>query len=127
MAPLNCKALAVIKLSLSKSIAHNVVKEKTTTGLMMALSSMYEKLSANNKVHIMKKLFNLKMGEEALVAQRLNEFNTIMNQLSLVEIDFDDKIRALIVLASLPNSWEVVTMVVSNSARILPADLLTIN
>ncbi|XP_030924780.1 uncharacterized protein LOC115951773 [Quercus lobata] len=46
------------------------------------------------------------MAENASVAQHLNEFNTIINQLSSVEIDFDDKIRALIILASLPNSWE---------------------
>ena len=52
----------------------------------------------------MKKLFNLKMAKNALVAQHLNEFNTITNQLSSVEIDFDDEISALIVLASLPNS-----------------------
>ena len=68
---------------------------------MKALSGMYEKSSANNKVHLMKKLFNLNM---ASVAQHLNEFNTITNQLLSVEIDFDDEIRALIVLASLPNS-----------------------
>jgi len=113
---LDRKALAVMRLSLSKSVAHNVVKEKTTAGLMAALSSMYEKPSANNKVHLMKKLFNLKMVEGASVAQHLNEFNTITNQLSSVEIDFDDEIRALIVLASLPNSWEAVRMAVSNSA-----------
>ena len=32
-----------------------------------------------------------------------------------VEIDFDDEIRALIVLVSLLNSWEAMRMVVSNS------------
>ena len=47
----------------------------------------------------------------------MNKFNTITNQLSSVEIDFDDEIRALIVLASLPNSWEAMRMVVSNSIR----------
>ena len=82
---------------------------------MKALSSMYEKSSANNKVHLMKKLFNLKMAENISITQHLNEFNTITNQLSSIEIDFDDKIRALIVLASLPNSWEAIKMVVSNS------------
>ena len=95
--------------------SHNVVKEKTTADLMKALSGMYKKPSANNKVHLMKKLFNLKMAENASVAQHLNEFNTITNQLSSVEIDFDDEIRALIVLASLPNSWEAIRMTVSNS------------
>jgi hypothetical protein len=49
-AMLDRKALAVIRLSLSKLVAHNVVKEKTTSGLMAALSSMYEKSSANNKM-----------------------------------------------------------------------------
>ena len=33
-----------------------------------------------------------------------------------MEIDFDDEIRELIVLASLPNSWEAMRMAVSNSA-----------
>ncbi|RVW92338.1 Retrovirus-related Pol polyprotein from transposon TNT 1-94 [Vitis vinifera] len=89
------------------------LREKTQQ--MKALSGMYEKPSANNKVHLMKKLFNLKMAENASVAQHLNEFNTITNQLSSVEIDFDDEIRALIVLASLPNSWEAMRMAVSNS------------
>ena len=83
---------------------------------MKILSSMYEKPLTNNKVHLMKKLFNLKMVEGTSVAQHLNEFNTITNQLSFVEIDFDDEIRAVIVLASLPNSWEAMRMVVSNSA-----------
>ena len=112
---LDRQVLGVIKLTLSRSVAHNVVKEKTTADLMKALSGMYEKPSANNKVHLMKKLFNLKMAENALVAQHLNEFNTITNQLSSVEIDFDDEIRTLIVLASLPNSWEAMRMAVSNS------------
>ena len=78
------QVLGVIRLTLSRSIAHNVIKEKTTVNLMKALSDMYEKLSASNKVHLMKKLFNLKMVENALVAQHLNEFNTITNKLSSV-------------------------------------------
>ena len=110
------QVLRVIRLTLLSSVAHNVVKEKTMADLMKALSSMYEKPSANNKVHLIKKLFNLKMAENASVAQHLNEFNIITNQLSSIEIDFDfdDKIRALIVLASLPNSWEAMRMAVSN-------------
>ena len=111
---LDRQVLGVIKLTLSRSVAHNVVKEKITADLMKALSGMYEKPFAN-KVHLMKKLFNLKMADNASVAQHLNEFNTIINQLSSVEIDFDDEIRALIVLASLPNSWEAMRMTVSNS------------
>ena len=84
--------------------------------LMKALSSMYEKPLANNKVQLIKKLFNLKMVEGTPMAQHLNEFNTITNQLSSMEIDFDNEIRALIILASLPNSWAAMRMAASNSA-----------
>jgi hypothetical protein len=84
---LDHKALTVIRLSLSRSVGHNVVKENTTVGLVAASSGIYEKSSANNKVHLMKKLFNLKMAKEASVAQHLNEFNTIINQLSSVRGD----------------------------------------
>ena len=55
------------------------------------------------------------MAENTSVAQNLNDFNTITNQLSFVEIDFDDEIHALIVLTSLPNSWEAMRVAVSNS------------
>ena len=109
------KVLRVIGLTLSTSVAHNVVKENTTADLKKALSDMYKKPSANNKVHLMKKLFNLKIAENASVAQHLNKFNTITNQLSSVEIDFDNEIHALIILASLPNNWEAMRMAVNNS------------
>ena len=67
---LDRQVLGVIRLTLSRFVAHNVVKEKTAADLMKVLSGMYEKPSANNKVHLMKKLFNLKMAENASVADR---------------------------------------------------------
>ncbi|GKA28691.1 hypothetical protein Tco_0714936, partial [Tanacetum coccineum] len=41
--------IGVERLSLEKNIAFNVVNEKTTFGLLKALSNMYEKPSASNK------------------------------------------------------------------------------
>lgn len=52
---------------LSRSFADNIINEKTTMDLMAALFGMYEKPSANKKVHLMKQLFNLKMVEGTLV------------------------------------------------------------
>ena len=64
----------------------------------------------------MKKLFNLKKVEGTPIVRHLNEFNTISNQLSTVGIEFDDKVRALILLASLPNNSEAMRTAVSNFA-----------
>ena len=100
---------------MSRSVAHNFVKENTTANLMKALFGMYEKPLANNKVHLIKKLFNLKMAKNASISQHLNEFNIITNQLCSVKIDFNNEIRALMVLASLPNNWKAMRMTISNS------------
>ena len=91
------------------------MKEKITVDLIKAFSSMYEKPLANNKVYLMKKLFNMKKAEGTSVAQHINEFNTNTNQLSMMGIEFDDEVRALILLASLPNNWEAMRMTMSNS------------
>ncbi|KAE8659940.1 hypothetical protein F3Y22_tig00116959pilonHSYRG00039 [Hibiscus syriacus] len=114
---LNRQALGVIRLTLSCNVAFNIVKDKTTTGLMAALSSMYEKSSALNKVHLMRRLFNLRMAEGESVAQHLNELNTITNQLSFVEIEFDDEVRALILLSSLPDGCNATVISVSSSSK----------
>ncbi|KAE8723109.1 Retrovirus-related Pol polyprotein from transposon TNT 1-94 [Hibiscus syriacus] len=113
---LDRQALGVIRLTLSRNVAFNIAKEKTTAGLMVALSSMYEKPSASNKVHLMRRLFNLRMVEGASVAQHLNELNTITTQLSSVEIEFNDEVRALILLSSLPDSWNATVTAVSSSS-----------
>ncbi|KAL5548495.1 hypothetical protein UlMin_003726 [Ulmus minor] len=65
---LDRQALEVIRLMLSRNVTFNIVKEKTTTGFMAALSSMYEKPSASNKVYLMRRLFNLRMVEGASMA-----------------------------------------------------------
>jgi len=44
----------------------------------------------------------------------MNAFNIIVNQLYLVEIEFDDEIHALILIASLPNSLETIRATISN-------------
>ncbi|CAN1807780.1 Retrovirus-related Pol polyprotein from transposon TNT 1-94 [Linum perenne] len=112
---LDRQVMGVIRLSLSRSVAFNVAQVKTTKEMMSVLSGMYQKPSANNKVHLMKKLFNLKMEESSSAAEHLNSFNTIISQLSTVEINFDDEVLALIILASLPNSWDAMRTSVSNS------------
>ena len=49
--------------------------------------------------------------------KHLNEFNNIMTQLQSVGIDFDDETNALLILSSLPESWDGTVTTVSSSAR----------
>ena len=47
----------------------------------------------------MKRLFNMKMSEGGSVEDHLNDFNMVTNQLSNVKVDFDDEVRALLLIA----------------------------
>ncbi|VFQ59846.1 unnamed protein product [Cuscuta campestris] len=102
---LDKKALGVVRLSLAKSVAFNIVNETTTHGLMKALSNMYEKPSALNKVFLIRQLVNTRMREGASVTIHINQFNSVITRLGSVGIKFDDELQALLLLSSLPDSW----------------------
>ena len=111
---LNKKALGTIQLFLASSVAFNISKENTMEGVMSAFDKLYEKPSTSNKVLLMKRLFNMKMSEGGYVVDHLNEFNIITSQLSSVKVNFDDDVRALLILCSLPERWNSLVMAVSN-------------
>ena len=46
------------------------------------------------------------MAEGGSIVDYLNEFNIVTSQLSSVGINFDEEIRALLILSSLPKSWK---------------------
>lgn len=107
----------VIRLMLAHNHAFNIVKEITKAGLVASLSNMYEKPFIVNKVFFMLWLFNLQMSEGMTVTDHLNEFNLVTSQLSYVGIKFEDEVRALILLSSLPESWNSTVTVVSSSSK----------
>lgn len=68
--------LGLIRLSQSSYVAFNIVNEKVMD-LMAALIRMYEKLSASNKVFLIKMLSNMMMIDENPVVEHQYKFNTM--------------------------------------------------
>ena len=86
---------------------------------MKALDKLYEKTLASNKVFLMNHLFNMKMSKGGAIFDHLNEFNTVNNPLSSVGVNFDDEVRALLIVCSLPKRWNGLLQVTLSLVQIL--------
>ena len=114
---------STIRLSLSKSVYYSVKDaEGGAYELWQRICDMYDKHSAASQVYWIKKLIDLRMEEGASMNAHLNEFNTIFSQLATQKIVFEDNVKAMFLLVTLPESWDTFRTAISNS---VPADELT--
>jgi hypothetical protein len=84
---------------------------------MKALSNLYEQPSTARKVHLIKKLVNLKMSENQNFKEHLNVFNEVTDGLNSVFIVFDDEVLAGIILGQMPESWSTTCQSITNSFK----------
>jgi hypothetical protein len=80
------------------------------------LESLYERKTAQNKAFAIRKLTHLKLKEGRSVVEHLSEFQDLVNQLTRMNLMEDDELQALLLLSSLPDSWETLVVSLSNSA-----------
>ena len=112
---LDRQALATIRLTLSQKVAFNVRNEKTTLGLIEALSDVYQKPSAANKARLIKSLVKMRMSSNESVAEYLNRFNSLSAQIDSLSIKIEEEVKALLLLAGLPDSWDSYAATISNA------------
>ena len=65
---------------------------------------------------LIKQMLSLKYHDGSPMTDHLNNFQGIMNQLFVVGIKFDEELQGLLLLGSLPDSWETFRTSLSNSA-----------
>lgn len=62
--------------------------------------------SLTNNMFLKKHLYSLKMAKGSRLTKHLNEFNRIMTQLLSIEVKIEAEEKALLMLPSLPPSYE---------------------
>ena len=60
----------------------------------------------SNKLYLKKELYSLRMSESTDMLQHLSKFNSLISQLLQFKVTFDDEDKAILLLASLPSSYE---------------------
>ena len=67
---------------------------------------------------------NLKYKDGNSVAEHLSNFQGLLNEFSTMKLELDDEVHALLLLSSLPDSWETLVVSLSNST---PNGVITVN
>ena len=77
---------------------------------------MIQKKMPRNKAHLVRRLVKLEYKDGWSMIEHLNSFKGLVNQLMKIDMKIDDELQALLLLSSLPKSWDTLVVTLSNSA-----------
>ncbi|GJZ94011.1 hypothetical protein Tco_0666214 [Tanacetum coccineum] len=100
------KAYSTLILYLGDRVLWEVTKETSVTGIWMKLSSLYMTKSLANRLYLKKKLYTYYMSPGMKLGDHIDEFNKLILDLANIDIDIEDEDQALMLLMSLPSSYE---------------------
>ena len=116
---MNKKAITYIKMAIVDDILVDVKGLTTAHAVWEKLKSSHENKSPVNQVHLMRKLVNLDLDESKSVSEHLNAFTGVLSQLQDSGLQpFDDKLKAIFLLMTLPESWEALVVSLSNNPNL---------
>ncbi|GKC70447.1 retrovirus-related pol polyprotein from transposon TNT 1-94 [Tanacetum coccineum] len=100
------KAHSALLLCLDNKVLREVNKEDSIVGVWLMLETFYMTKSLANKLYLKKKLFTFYMHSSKKLSEHIDEFNKLIGDLANIDIDIDDEDQALMLLTSLPSSYD---------------------
>ncbi|GKB85646.1 hypothetical protein Tco_0957918 [Tanacetum coccineum] len=100
------KAYSTLILFLGDRVLREVTKETTAAGIWTKLTSLYMTKSLANKLYQKKKLYTYYMRLGMKIGAHIDEFNKLILNLANIDVESEDEDRALMLLTSLPSSYE---------------------
>src|SRR3954469_17554029 len=98
--------MSAIFMSMTDNVLHEIADEETLLGAWKKLEGLYAGKNLMNRLYLKKRLYTLRMEEGFVVKEHLDAFNSIIMDLGIVDIKVDSEDQALILLCSLPRSYD---------------------
>ncbi|WRX24614.1 zinc finger protein [Theobroma cacao] len=106
-AELEQRCVNTIRLCIGDNVFDHVIDEDSALRLWAKLEKIYLAKSLSNKLQLRRKLYRLKMEENGDLMKHMNEFDGIIYQLKKVDVKVEEEEKALLFMASLPDSYGV--------------------
>ncbi|GKA51264.1 retrovirus-related pol polyprotein from transposon TNT 1-94 [Tanacetum coccineum] len=100
------KAHSALLLCLDNKVLREVNKEDSAAGVWLKLETLYMTKSLANKLYLKNKLFTFYMDSGKKLSEHIDEFNKFIGDLANIDVDIDDEDQALMLLTSLPSSYD---------------------
>nr|GEX57920.1 retrovirus-related Pol polyprotein from transposon TNT 1-94 [Tanacetum cinerariifolium] len=100
------KAHNALLLCLDNKVLREVNKEDSAAGVWLKLETLYMTKSLANKLYLKKKLLTFYMHSSKKLSEHIDEFNKLIGDLTNIDVDIDDEDQALMLLTSLPSSYD---------------------
>ncbi|GJW85091.1 zinc finger, CCHC-type containing protein [Tanacetum coccineum] len=123
------KAYSCLILCLGDRVLREVTKETTAAGIWTKLTSLYMTKSLANRLYLKKKLYTYYMSPGTKLGDHIDEFNKLILDLANIDIEIEDEDQALMLLTSLPSSYEnfVETLLYGRESLTMEDVLATLN
>ena len=103
---LEARCVSTIRLYIADNIINNVNDVDSAPELWEKLEKLYLGKGLQTKLNLKRDLYKLKMGEGASLMEHMNVFRGLVDQLARVDVKIEEEDQALLLLTSLPDSYE---------------------
>lgn len=103
---IDAKARSIILLCLGDKALREVSRETSAVAVWEKLGTLYMVKTLANRLYMKQKLYSFRMAGDKSVLSQLDDFNKILDDLENIDVKLDEEDKALILLNSLPKTFE---------------------
>ena len=119
------KALAIIVLSVHPSLLYLLGDPEDPVAVWKKLSDQFQKKSWANKLSLRRRLNNLRLKEGNSMSSHIKAMTEVFNDLAVIGAPMEDEDRVVTLLASLPETYNMLVTALEASSEVPQMELVT--